>query len=72
MADDRLPDPSDERVESRAARLLPEEEQVGSADPAAQSEAILAESDLRQEDRTAAPDTVLEKRRSEDTVEPTE
>ncbi len=71
MGDEQLPDPSAERVEARAARPLPEEERAGTDDAEAQAEAILAESDLRQEDREAAPDTVLERRQSEDTVDPT-
>ena len=70
MGDEQLPDPSAERVDARAARPPAEEERAGTDDAEAQSEAILAESDLRQEDRDAAPDTVLEHRRSEDTVEP--
>ncbi|MEH1101813.1 hypothetical protein [Micromonospora sp. CPCC 205561] len=60
-----------ERVESRA-HLLPEEAAVGSDDPQAQAEAILAESDIREEDRNAAPDTVLEQRTSDQTVTPIE
>ncbi|MFG1775743.1 hypothetical protein ACGFIG_04840 [Micromonospora sp. NPDC049048] len=60
-----------ERVESRA-HLLPEEAAVGSDDPHAQAEAILAESDIREEDRNAAPDTVLEQRTSDQTVTPVE
>lgn len=71
MAEEHFPDPDSDRVEARAARPLPEEERAGTDDAEAQSAAILAESDLRQEDRDAAPDTVLEKRRSEDTVDPT-
>ncbi|MBM7080333.1 MULTISPECIES: hypothetical protein [Micromonospora] len=60
-----------DRVESRA-HLLPEEAAVGSDDPQAQAEAILAESDLREADQGAAPDTVLEHRTSEQTVPPIE
>ncbi|MCL7456775.1 hypothetical protein [Micromonospora echinofusca] len=60
-----------ERVESRA-HLLPEEAAAGSDDPHAQAAAILAESDLREEDRNAAPDTVLERRTSDQTVTPIE
>lgn len=56
-----------DRVESRA-HLLPEEAAVGSDDPQAQAEAILAESDMRTEDQNAAPDTVLERRTSDQTV----
>ena len=43
------------RVETRAEYLLPEERIVGSDDPHAQAEAVLAESDLREEDRTSPP-----------------
>ncbi|MGK5676941.1 hypothetical protein ACSNOB_29410 [Micromonospora sp. URMC 106] len=60
-----------ERVESRA-HLLPEEAAVGSDDPQAQAGAILEESDIREEDRNAAPDTVLERRTSDQTVTPIE
>ena len=56
---------TDDRVRSRAQK------ESDSADPLAQAEAILEESDIRQVDRNAAPDTVLEKRRSEETVDPT-
>ncbi|MEU5530979.1 hypothetical protein ABZ744_29010 [Micromonospora chersina] len=59
-----------ERIESRA-HLLPEEAAVGSEDPEAQADAILSESDIR-EDRNVAPDTVLEHRTSEQTVTPVE
>jgi hypothetical protein len=57
---------SDDRVESRAEHLLPEEVAVGSDDPEAQAEAILEESDEREYDPNAAPDTVLERRTSEE------
>lgn len=60
-----------DRISSRA-HLLPEEAAVGSDDPQAQADAILAESDLREEDRNAAPDTVLEHRTSAETVNPVE
>ncbi|MEU5906090.1 hypothetical protein [Micromonospora sp. NPDC047527] len=56
-----------ERVESRA-HLLPEEAAVGSDDPEAQADAILTESDIREADQNAAPDTVLERRTSDQTV----
>ena len=62
---------SDDRVERRAADLLPEERAVGSADPDLQAEAILAESDEREDNPGAAPDTFLEGRRSDQTVETT-
>jgi hypothetical protein len=57
-----------ERAESRAHHLLPEEVAVGSDDPQAQAEAILADSDVREADQNAAPDTVLERRTSDQTV----
>ncbi|MFC0503055.1 hypothetical protein [Micromonospora costi] len=59
-----------DRVETRS-HLLPEEAVVGSDDPEAQAEAILTESDDR-EDRNMAPDTVLEHRTSDQTVTPSE
>jgi hypothetical protein len=62
----------DERTERRAADLLPEERAAGSADPQAQAEAILAESDERENDQNAAPDSFLERRTSEQTVTPGE
>jgi hypothetical protein len=59
----------DRRVEERAAELLPEETAAGSDDPEAQAEAILAESDIRQADRNAAPgNQVVEKRKSDETT----
>ncbi|MEV0153331.1 hypothetical protein AB0H57_06245 [Micromonospora sp. NPDC050686] len=60
-----------DRVESRA-HLLPEEAAVGSDDPEAQADAILTESDIRESNRNAAPDTVLEHRTSDQTVPPIE
>lgn len=64
MTDERS---DQERIESRA-HLLPEEAAVGSENPEAQADAILTESDIREEDRNAAPDTVLERRTSDQTV----
>lgn len=61
---------SDHRAEQRAADLLPEEIAVGSADPEAQAEAILAESDEREADLEAAPDSFLEHRTSDQTMTP--
>jgi hypothetical protein len=40
---------TDDRIDQRAAELLPEERAAGSADPRAQAAAILAESDEREE-----------------------
>lgn len=59
-------DPDDRRTTERA-ELLPEEKASGSDDPTAQAEAVLDDSDRRQEDRNAAPGTVVEHRRSETT-----
>ncbi|WP_106130423.1 hypothetical protein [Pseudosporangium ferrugineum] len=61
---------TDDRVQSRAADLLPEERSAGSADPRLQAEAILAESDEREETPGAAPGTFLEHRASGETVTP--
>jgi hypothetical protein len=53
------------RVADRAGHLLPEEVAAGSANPEAQAEAILAESD----ERTAAPErTQQESPQSPDTA----
>ena len=59
---------TDDRIGRRAADLLPEERAAGSADPDAQAAAILAESDQREDDPDAAPDSFLERRRSDQTV----
>lgn len=61
-----------ERVASRAEHLLPEERATGSDDPRAQAEAILAESDEREDDPQSAPDSFLERRTSAQTVTPLE
>lgn len=53
---------SKDRVEQRAAELLPEERRAGSADPRSQAEAILSDSDEREADLDAAPDSFLEHR----------
>lgn len=60
----------DDRVERRAAELLPEEKGPGSDDPRAQAEAILEESDERQLDRDAAPDSFVEHRTSDEATPP--
>lgn len=70
MTDEHQRPVDDGRVEGRSG-LLPEEQAPGSDDPDAQAEAILEDSEARQLDRDAAPDAVVEHRRSEDTVEPT-
>ncbi|GID26959.1 hypothetical protein [Paractinoplanes brasiliensis] len=56
---------TDDRIGQRAAELLPEELAAGSENPRAQAEAILAESDEREDNPGAAPDTFLEGRRSD-------
>jgi hypothetical protein len=61
---------TDDRAEQRAADLLPEEIAAGSADPEAQAEAILAESDEREADLEAAPDSFVEHRTSAQTMTP--
>jgi hypothetical protein len=59
------PDTAD-RAGRRAAHLLPEERAAGgSADPRAQAEIILAESDVREADQEAGPDSFVEHRTSE-------
>lgn len=63
---------SDDRIGHRAADLLPEERVTGSIDPRAQAEAILEESDEREADLEAAPDSFLEHRRSDQTTDPGE
>ena len=66
-----MPDePDTKRVQGRADSLLPEEQVAGSDDPETQAETILEESDARTADRVAPPGKPVERRRSEDTVEP--
>jgi hypothetical protein len=66
------PEPDDKRVQSRADALTADEQEVGSDDPLAQAEEILAESDARTEDRIAPPGKPVEHRHSEDTVDTTD
>ncbi|MET0491878.1 MAG: hypothetical protein ABW000_01980 [Actinoplanes sp.] len=61
---------TDDRIDQRAADLLPEERLAGSADPGAQARAILEESDEREADPQAAPDSFVEHRTSDQTVDP--
>ena len=62
---------TDDRTDQRAADLLPEERSAGgSSDPRTQAEAILAESDERENDLEAAPSTILEHRTSAQTTTP--
>jgi hypothetical protein len=60
----------DDRIDRRAAELLPEERTAGSANPQAQAGAILEESDEREADPQAAPDSFVEHRTSAETVTP--
>lgn len=54
-------------VERRADALTPEEREAGVDDPTVLAEAVLAESEERTVNREG---TTVERRRSEDTVEP--
>ncbi|NJC68808.1 hypothetical protein HC031_03565 [Planosporangium thailandense] len=65
-----MSEPTDDRVDSRAAGLLPEERTAGSDNPRAQAAEILRESDIRENDLDAAPDSFVEHRTSEQTVTP--
>ena len=58
---------TDDRIRQRAAELLPEEQAAGSADPQEQAEAILADSDQRED----SPEPV-ERRRADETIAPGE
>ena len=62
------PPPGEEQVRSRAASLRPEEERAGSDDPEAQAAAVLADSEERTLHPGAAPGTVTEHVRSEDSA----
>ena len=69
MADDeRVDEDGDERAVQRAGELGIEEGGQEVADTSAQAEAMLADSDERQEDREG---TAVEHRRSQDTTPPT-
>ncbi len=59
-----------DRVQTRAAHLLPEERAVGSDDPEAQAEQILNDSEAREAFDESAPDLRIDHRQSTDTVEP--
>lgn len=60
-----------DRIDRRAAHLLPEEDEVGSDAPRAQAEAILEDSDERSADRDAAPGSMVEHRTSDEATPPT-
>ena len=61
-------DVDEERVAARASEL--QDDDVSSDDAKAQARAILEDSDMRTQDREAAPGSFVEHRRSEDTVPP--
>ena len=63
-------DVDEERVATRAAQLVGEEDDVSSGDAKTQARAILEDSEMRTRDRDAAPGSFVEHRRSEDTVPP--
>jgi hypothetical protein len=63
-------EPDDKRVQGRADALLPEEQEAESDDPVAQAGQILAESDARLDHGKVAGEKPVERRQSEDTVEP--
>jgi hypothetical protein len=54
----------DDRVNSRAGELLPEELAAGSEDPKAQAEAVLEDSDDREHYREPSPDLRIDHRTS--------
>ena len=70
MSDENLPevDVDEDRVASRAAQLS--DDDVNHEGAKAQARAILEESEMRTQDREAAPSSFVEHRRSEDTVPP--
>ena len=59
-----------DRVQERAAHLLPEEHVAGSDDPETQAEEILNDSDAREAFDESTPDLRIDHRQSTDTVEP--
>ena len=61
-------DQPEEPATTRAS-LLPEEKAAGSADPEAQADAILAESEERSAERDDDPDADVEHRTSEEATE---
>jgi hypothetical protein len=58
-----------DRAKARADALLSEEAEAGSDDPLAQAEAILEESDAREDDRVDPPGQGVEHRTSAETVD---
>jgi hypothetical protein len=64
-------DDADQHVQSRA-ELTAEEREAGSDDPVTQARVILEDSEERVAGRDAAPGSFVERRTSEETVEPVE
>ena len=64
-----MSEPASDRVQQRAAHLLPEERAAGSDDPGTQAEQILKDSDARETFDESAPDLRIDHRQSTDTVE---
>jgi hypothetical protein len=60
---------TDDRTQSRAEHPLPEEQAVGSDDFQEQAEAILRESDIREEEPEARREEVLEHRTSDEATD---
>jgi hypothetical protein len=69
MPDD-IDESDDKRVQGRAEALLPEEQEAESDNPVAQAGQILAESDSRLDEGKVPGEKPIERRQSEDTVEP--
>ncbi|GAA0933963.1 hypothetical protein [Virgisporangium aurantiacum] len=63
-------EPVSDRVQTRAAHLLPEERAAGSDDPEMQAEQILKDSEARETFDESTPDLRIDHRQSTDTVEP--
>jgi len=66
------PPPVDEALVQRRAELNAEEREAGSDDPVTQARVILEESEARVVDRDAGPGPAVERRTSDETVEPLE
>jgi hypothetical protein len=65
-----MSEPVSDRVQERAAHLLPEERAAGSADPEKQAEEILKDSEAREAFDESTPDLRIDHRQTIDTVEP--
>jgi hypothetical protein len=71
-ASERAPHlPGNHRVQARADALQSEERRAGTTDASAQAEAILTDSDARLAEVSGPIPLAIERRRSEETVEPT-